>query len=161
MKIASNIIQASIFFIINIIISILFISYSGINYNPAGVSGKVTPDNLLFSILFCVLLISTCIIAGYLRKKGILWGVVFTPIVVFVLPFFGVRLMGTIMAILMFSIFYFIAPFTPIIEGINELLISKKGYYIGTVLMTSIPYLLNFPSLKAGLNIDKLIPSSA
>lgn len=151
-----NFIQAVTVVIINILIGLLFFQYSGINYNPGGVTGETSTLNLILSIIYILLIFGVAFVAGLFNLRGIIWGLFGFCTVVILLFNIGGLGIGSIIAILVLPLFFFVAPFAPVIDTLSHLtnlsyindkaiiyipffcyLISLLIYYLGRKIRTT------------------------
>ncbi len=139
-----NFIQAVSVVIINILIGLLFFQYSGINYNPGGVTGETSTLNLILSIIYILLIFGIAFIAGLFNLRGIIWGLFGFCIVVIVLFIIGGLGICSIIAILVLPLYFFVAPFAPVINTLSHL---TNPSYINDKAVIYIPFFIYLISL--------------
>lgn len=144
---SNKILQVIAVFFVNGIIGILYFKYSGINYNPAGVYGEPNTFNVTLSLIFIAVLLGAALVAGLFNLKGILWGLIFTPAFILILTIIGILGMGSIIAIFTLPFYYYIAPFTPVVEAVISIDKSNPVYNVNGQLMIFVPLLCYITSI--------------
>ena len=139
-----NSIQAIIVVIINILNGLLFFQYSGINYNPGGVTGETSTVNLILSIIYILLVFGVAFVAGLFNLRGIIWGLFGFSIVLILLFFIGGLGVGSIIAILVLPMYIFVAPFAPVVDTLSHL---SNPPYVNDKVIIYIPFFCYLISL--------------